>query len=241
MSIGHRKEALRLEARIDRRCSDEKTIGFLAAEGFAGSEYDRFVEELVRYGISVLRGWMHSGFIFHLVAQRGFGLTPHERDLEELARDSDVREELATMTIARALPRFRLRALVEGGWTVDGGASLTTYFMGACLYDFPNEFRRHRAAREGFRRALQQQAELYEPAVGVLSPADQVVGELRVLEDLRNIPSIRMRTAVALTIDGYTQEEIRHVLEAPTVRAVEGLLHRWRAKAKLQEGGDRHE
>lgn len=107
--------------------------GHLEQDGFTGPRYDLFVEELVRYGISVLRGWMHSGYIFDLVAQRGFNLNPHELDLEDLATDSDLREELATMTVARALPRFRQQALVDKGWTSEGGASITTYFMGACV------------------------------------------------------------------------------------------------------------
>ncbi|CAL9591414.1 hypothetical protein SUDANB120_05253 [Streptomyces sp. enrichment culture] len=238
----HREHAHRLRASIDRRMKDDRIVRILAADGFEGPRYDRFIEELVRYGISVLRGWMYSGFIFQLIARRGFGLNPHELDLEELARDSDLREELATMTVACALPRFRRRALVEGGWSAAGGASITTYFMGACAYVFPNEFRKHRAARERHLRALRRQEELYEPAVGILSVAEEVVGNLSVLDELGGIDNVRARAAVALTVDGYTQEEIRQLLDAPTVRAVEGLLHRWRAKAKRNgsEGGVRH-
>ena len=85
----------------------------LARDNFHGPRYDLFVDELVRYAISVLRGWMRSGFIFQLVADRGFGLHPHELDLKELACDSDLRDQLATMTVARALPRFRQHALVD--------------------------------------------------------------------------------------------------------------------------------
>ncbi|EFL37258.1 hypothetical protein [Streptomyces griseoflavus] len=106
------KEARRQQASIDRRLANGRLVTMLEQDGFQGPLYDRFVEELVRYGISVLRGWMHSGYIFELVAQRGFGLSPHELDLEDLATDSDLREGLATMTIARALPRFRQQALV---------------------------------------------------------------------------------------------------------------------------------
>ncbi|WP_407838048.1 hypothetical protein ACE1OC_19355 [Streptomyces sp. DSM 116496] len=221
--------------------ADRQIVEVLAAEGFEGPQYVRFVEELVRYGISVLRGWMHSGFIFQLVADRGFSLSPQERDLDELARDSDVREELANMTVATALPRFRQRALVEGSWTFEGGASIATYFMGACVYDFPNEFRRHRAARERHRRALERQQDLYEPIAGGLSIADQVLGNLGVLDALNSINNPTARAAVALTIDGYTQDEIRQMLDASSVRAIEGLLHRWRTKAKRERGGGGHE
>ncbi|PWI05116.1 hypothetical protein DIZ27_41300 [Streptomyces sp. NWU339] len=241
LSGRHSREARQLQQSIDRRMSDQRILEVLARDGFEGSRYDRFVEELVRYGISVLRGWMHSGFIFHLVADRGFGLNPHELDLEELASNSDLREELATMTVARALPRFRQRALIEGGWTYEGGASITTYFMGACAYDFPNEFRRYRAGEERQSRALHRQQELYEDPISPLSVAAEVHGNLEVLERLRVIKDPRTRATVALTVDGYSQEEIRQILDAKSVRAVEGMLYRWRSKEKRErEEGDQH-
>ncbi|WP_329600173.1 hypothetical protein OIE43_44340 [Streptomyces pseudovenezuelae] len=159
----YEEEARELQANVDRRLRDRQLLLVLAHHGFRGPKYDHFVQELVRYGVSVLRAWMHSGCIFGFVADRGFGLSPHELELEELASDSDLREDLAMMTVARALPPFRQRALVEGRWTYEGGASITTYFMGACLYVFPNEFRRHRASRERQRRLLLRQQETALP------------------------------------------------------------------------------
>lgn len=225
------KTARRLQENIDRRLADGRLVALLEQDGFTGPRYDLFVEELVRYGISVLRGWMHSGYIFDLVAQRGFNLNPHELDLGDLATDSDLREELATMTIARALPRFRQQALVDKGWTPEGGASITTYFMGACAYDFPNEFRRH--------RALRREKELYSPPVSTLSVAQEVLGNLSVLDELGEITDPRVQAIVALTLDGYSQDEIRELVDATTVRAVEGSLYRWRTKAKQKRKGDR--
>lgn len=233
------KTARRLQENIDRRLADGRLVALLEQDGFTGPRYDLFVEELVRYGISVLRGWMHSGYIFDLVAQRGFNLNPHELDLEDLATDSDLREELATMTIARALPRFRQQALVDKGWTPEGGASITTYFMGACAYDFPNEFRRHRASEARQHRALRREKELYSPPVSTLSVAQEVLGNLSVLDELGEITDPRVQAIVALTLDGYSQDEIRELVDATTVRAVEGSLYRWRTKAKQKRKGDR--
>ncbi|MCX4920239.1 hypothetical protein [Streptomyces sp. NBC_00687] len=241
MNGRHMHRAGRLQESLDRRASDQQILEILARDGFQGLRYDLFVNELVRYGISVLRGWMHSGFIFRLVADRGFGLNPHELDLEELASDSDLREELATMTVARALPRFRQRALIEGGWTREGGATITTYFMGACVYDFPNEYRRHRAGEERLRRAVQRQKLLYEAPVSPLNLAEEVLGNLETMEHLDGLKDPRTRAVVALTIDGYAQEEIRQLLDEASVRAIEGRLYRWRtSQKKYREGGDQH-
>ena len=43
--------------------------------------------------------------------------------------------------VADALVYFREHALVQGGWSPTGGASLTTFFVGACVQVFPNVFR----------------------------------------------------------------------------------------------------
>jgi DNA-directed RNA polymerase specialized sigma24 family protein len=223
---------------LDRRRHDQKLVRLLAQDGFKGPRYDRFEEKLARYGISVLRAWMHSGFIFRLVAERGLGLRPHERELEELGSNSDLREELATMTVACALVRFRQRALVEEGWMFEGGASITTYFMGACVYEFPNEFRRYRASEQRHRRALQRQQEMYESPVSPLSTADEVLGPQRVRDTLKEISDPRTRAALALALDGYTHEEIQELLDATSIRAIEGLLYRWRMKAKRDEEGE---
>jgi hypothetical protein len=86
-------EMQRRHANLERRLADQKLRDALAAEEFTGPRYRRFEGELAAYGISVLRGWMHSGHIFKLTAGRGFQLSPTEYELEELVRDSDVREE----------------------------------------------------------------------------------------------------------------------------------------------------
>jgi hypothetical protein len=109
------EEARRQQESLQRRLADQKLLQVLAADGFAGPRYNRFVSELAAYGISVLRGWMHSGYVFKLAAARGRDLHPTEWELERLVRDSDVREELANMTVALALPRFRENALIAAG------------------------------------------------------------------------------------------------------------------------------
>ncbi len=65
------------------------------------------------------------------------------------------------------------------------------------------------------------------------------LGNMRVRDDLERADA-RTRPIVALTIDGYTQEEIVELLDETSVRAVEGALYRWRAREKRHlQGGDR--
>lgn len=216
------------DGRRDRLVADRELVAVLAACDFGGPRYDRFVNELARYGMAVLCGWMHSGYVFALSAGRGLPVSPSQDELDQLHRDPEVRQEIATMVVAVALRRFRERALVGGGWQADGGASLTTYFMGACLAVFPNEFRRYRAQRQRWRRqnaadpAIAAAARNAEPSM-----ADVVAGTFQVKANLAGVDA-RTRAIVTLRMYGYHQQEIAEMLGERSARAVEGVLYRWR-------------
>ena len=231
--------ASQIEEALQRRMADQQLRDAMAARDFSGPLYRRFQEELARYGTSVLRGWMYSGYVFKLIAARGFAVHPTAAELEELHRDSEVRDDLANMTVALALPRFRERALVGGGWRFEGGAGLPTYFMGSCLYVFPNEFRKRRVQLEKFRRQDGRDPALTTPGTDPVSdPAVIATGNKRVLDHLNDIDRERTQSIVALRIDGYSQEEIVELLAERSVRAVEGVLYRWRTQYKaFIEGG----
>jgi hypothetical protein len=225
-------DARMLEESLRRRAADQQLRDELARHDFSGRRYRRFEEELARYGTAVLRAWMHSGYIFRLVASRGFPLYPSAAELDVLCHDHEARDDLANMTVAVALPRFRKHALIGGGWTYEGGASLPTYFMGACLYVFPNEFRRCRAQDEKRKRQDRLDPAMTVPESDpVHDPAVQAVGNIHVLERIA-AAGRRARPIVALTIDGYSQEEIAELTGTQSARAVEGVLYRWRAREK---------
>lgn len=222
----------------ERRRQDQQIIEVLRQDDFQGPRYDRFVNELARYAIAALCAWMHSGVIFQLVATRGFGGLPHNAsDREKLASNHELRQELAHMTVAQALRRFRERALVEGDWDYRGGASVKTYFMGTCLFEFPNVYRNSRASEE--RRRQGQRRTMDEP-FQPHDTTDEAIGNLWVLEVLKGIDDPRSREAAAMRFDGYSLEEIREMLDAPSVRAIEGLLYRLRKKIQRDEGGEQH-
>jgi hypothetical protein len=190
-------ETRRLQENLERRAADQELRDELASCNFGGQRYQKFEDELARYGMSVLRGWMYSAYVFQLAAGRGFALHPSDHELEELHRDSDVREELATMTVAVALPRFREYALVRGGWRYEGGANLATYFMGCCLFVFPNEFRKRRVQTTRWQRQDRGDPAVTAPqADHIVDPAVLAVGNMRVCDDLGRADS-RTRAIVA--------------------------------------------
>lgn len=234
---GQAAERLQSRDNLDRRLADRKLVETLSADGFTGRRYEQFQANLIAYGIPVLQGWMYSGHIFKLTAGRGYPLTPTPDELEELSNDPQVRDELANMTVALALPRFRQEALIRGGWRVDGGASLTSYFMGSCLSVFPNEFRSHRGARSRWRRAHRLEATHLDPAAGCEPGPDVVVpGTLEICGNLADLDQLTA-AVVALRLDGYSHGEIAELLDLPSARVAEGILYRWRNKQKRKMAG----
>ena len=56
-------------------------------------------------------------------------------------------------TTAKALVFFRDQVLLGKRWNVNAGATVTTYFVGACLLAFPNVFRRWQGEQRRLSRA----------------------------------------------------------------------------------------
>jgi DNA-directed RNA polymerase specialized sigma24 family protein len=177
----------------------------------------------------VLQAWIYSGSVFAFLASRKMSVAPSEGELRELREDADARLALAGSTVAVALPKFKARALETGQWTVDGGASLTTYFMGATLYAFVNEFRRWRIER---RKHLRQTPSAVThddpPGTHCLDPGTLVAATDAARRAYAEFGSDRIRDMVFLRTLGYTQEEIAETLSASSARAVEGVFHRLR-------------
>ena len=226
----------RLQQSLERRLGDERLIARLRVLEFSGALYEAFEAELVRYATAVLCAWMHTGLIFARTGAKGYGLAPGEAELSELHEDAGLRAELANTTIAVTLRKFRDQALAGGGWQVGGGASIATYFMGATLFEFPNEYRRHRAYRQRYTRAAFATGRaLNGEADGHGDPERIVLARRRVIEILGPLTDERTKAVVALTVDGMTQDEIVLVLEdLESARAVEGVMYRWRTKQRAK-------
>jgi len=70
----------------------------------------------------------------------------------------------------------------------------------------------------------------------VSDPAVIATGNIRVRDHLRGIDP-RSQAIVALTLDQYSQEEIVELLGEHSIRAVEGVLYRWRVQQKGRTKG----
>lgn len=233
LSRQQRDQPRRAAESLARREMDREKLNSLALTGFAGPDYEIFAGELAAYGYPIILAWLRRGTIWKHCADRGRWLSPTDADRETLATVFEVRLELALETVAEALKFFTDRVLRAGYWSHEGGATLTTFFVGACLLAFPNVFRRWQGAERRWHGALAA-GTLNCPEGRTLAdlpgmdPADIVVGRAAAMSELDSMPA-GTRAAAALVMDGMSFAEAGDFL-GTTDRAIEGRLYRYRQR-----------
>lgn len=119
--------------RARRLQNDARLIEVLREDGFEGPRYDKVVERLTAYAWPTMVKWCGTGEIFRRTAGVG---RPLPRHLVASDWSADDRFEVSTDSVINGLAVFREYGLIAGRWQVSGGASLTTYYMGAVIRAF---------------------------------------------------------------------------------------------------------
>ncbi len=212
------------ERAVDRLAGDVALHERLQGSGFEGSEYDYFANEVAKYGFAVIRSWVRSGEIAHKCAERqvnGGHALPGSA-----AADQDAVESVADDTVAHAIVKFREKVLLPGRWDPTRGASLKTFFIGQCLFQYPNA--RERWMREQHRDLLVAEFEVLadlpsEPGV------DRDVLRALEVEELLGRLEVPTRKALVMSTAGHSHKEIAQALGL-TPKAVERTLARARTR-----------
>ncbi|MGW6732280.1 RNA polymerase sigma factor [Streptomyces sp. NPDC055013] len=201
-----------------------------------GGRNERFVTQLTQYALAIFKGWTASGEVFDKAARAARPIPTHKIDKSWGRAD---RLDVAAEAIAGGLKIFRTYALERKRWHPRGGASLTTYFVGACVLAFPAAYLNWFHQREHWRRVViavghdeDPQTLLDQiPAQQDSDPALQAA----LWDEIERLPihDPRTRRCLYLCALGFTQAEAgERVGLSP--RAVEGRLRRLRHK--LQNG-----
>ncbi|MHA6781069.1 hypothetical protein ACVGOW_08735 [Pseudonocardia saturnea] len=205
----------------------------VAEAGFSGPQLDLFVTALVHHCRPILNSWLYSGRIFKECAGEGRPLEVTHLDREDLRTRRDDRAELTDETIAHALAAFLADARRGEGWSPDGGRSITSYFVTACVLRFPGVFRRWSGERR--RQPVHRHYGLdprdsgldqHAPAHLAPDPADDVIGRHTTTREMQNMEP-RMRAIVQGLVNGESHALIGARL-GMTARAVEAMVYRYR-------------
>jgi hypothetical protein len=209
--------------RLDRMLGDQELLLRLQLSSYAPREWLPVAAEFARYGLGVLEPWIGTGRIFGKVFGRTrFRLPPPPDGV----LDRDAANELAVDTVMVSLTSFLEGVLKKGGWDPAGGASLKTFFIGKCLWEFPNVYRRWwRKAAHRSRILLVGDGQSVEGAAGATDAADaKVLREAAASDALTLVSTDSARRAFVLQEMGYTHDEIACDLGLADAKAVENLL-----------------
>jgi DNA-binding CsgD family transcriptional regulator len=217
--------------RLARIAADQELLLKLSVEGFYGEAWREVADALVAYGHTVMRAWISSGVVFRKC--RDLGLGGDTLRMPAGGIPPQEAEELALDTVGEAIVYFRGRVLSGGIWDPARGASMTTFFVGACLLRFPNEFRRwwrwwnQRQAQHPVETALADEA---FPA-----PDDEVL-EREALRQLLAGFDRRTAEVAYLRMQGFSTTEIAELV-GTSYKSVEMVLYRLRGKLKQERAG----
>jgi DNA-directed RNA polymerase specialized sigma24 family protein len=232
---GDPRERARVE-NAARRLADRALVDELKAARFTGPTFDVTVNELAAYGIATLMAWMRTGEIVRQCLARGRPLADAGRYTAQWSRDD--RLEIAVETAARAVRYFVDEVLKPGRWNHRRGATLRTYFVGACLLQFPNiyELWVNEQKRWGVVELAEPGTEeTREPGRGGEAwsdpTADEVIRRQQVDEIFAGITDPRTRKVAQMVMLGYEYADAGAEVGL-SADAVGGRFHRLRRRPR---------
>ncbi|MDQ3151998.1 MAG: hypothetical protein M3R63_09850 [Actinomycetota bacterium] len=184
----------------------------------------------------MMNAWIYTGEIYRQASRRGYpiGNAPY------FCAADDCRS-MANETVAYALVDFRQKGLREGGWRPTRGASIKTYFITTCVFQFLRSFRRWQRDQNSWSRVVfydPTDAELLNRPSGI-SVEDVTLDRLEVGEACKNVDD-QKKSILVLQAMGYSQAEIAEILGSGlSARAIEGALYRIRKSVARAWGEDK--
>jgi len=218
------------------RLMDLMLLKELTAANFAGPVFDVAVNEWAAYGIAVMMAWMRTGEIARKCGAKGRPLPPGCFSAGKWSRDD--RLEMALETTARALDFFVETVLKPGRWDPARGATMKTFFVGACLLQFSNEFNRSAGeqqrwvAANGTEPCLEDLADVAEQDACWSDPTSETaVRHLMTQEILNGIRDPKTRHAARMVMLGRNFADAGRAVGL-SAAAVEGRLYRLRRRSQ---------
>jgi DNA-directed RNA polymerase specialized sigma24 family protein len=215
-----------------RLAIDRRIMQIVAAEGEDGPGHRRLAGRLLEYGYPVLLRWITTGEIFTRCQPWRPVVRRHDEYYSWLPEDW---HQLAVETLEEGLKLFFDQAVRQERWDARRGASLQTYYVGACLLSFKkvyNRWWRERILLEGmfrFDRADDAHPLTEVADSRVMDPCDYVVLHDEVTRRLADMTDPQLRGVMGRVAIGYPQREAAEEVGL-TPKAVERRLARFRRR-----------
>lgn len=229
----HGGEAEGAEEAVRHLHYDALLCCYLREQGFQGPHWDRYVHQLLGYGLAAITALIRSGIIFAESASigRSVGDSPANLCRQDI-------EDMVAEVVLKGFELFLVRGLIKGEWSPAGGRTLNQYFRNACVREFPNVFRK-------WKRASTQWNDVYLlNDLSVIDPSSVVIATPSTVEDrlaeLADLLSDEELAIFAMCCDGYRYDEIGKRLNR-SAKWVEKRVAQARKKIRDFRAGGREE
>lgn len=215
--------------RLDELAADRAVLDYLMFRGYRGREWDEFCDVLLRYGITVIRAWARTGAIFDRCAVRQRPCCARQP-----ITDHDEAESVAAEAVTAAWRYFEPNVIHARRWDPDKGASIKTFFIGACILFFArvyDRWYRHERQPDHVLPPLDAQPVADDAALpGRLYHQHQALEDILVTAEPKTAEIFRY-----LALEGLTYAEIAELCDT-TVDAIKQRVARFRRQhPELQE------
>lgn len=197
-----------------RRRADVTLCAYFREQKYQGPDWDYFVHQLLSYGLTRTR---------LMLASRAFVRDRPGRRYSMEGCSLDDLEELASDVVLAGFTLFVRKGLVGGEWSPTGGASLATYFDGACRLVFKDQY------EKWARRRLDSKVELHDQMDSLLLPSGRDEDGSGLLDRLTLVLDEDEVLIFLLTSEGYSQSEIGKRFGI-SEKAIGGRVYRARQK-----------
>lgn len=201
----------------------------MAAEDWRGPRSEAFASDLWIFGWDVIRGLVGSGRIGSIPATLPALVLPPEAWFV-LGDSTEEREQVVLDTLIKTIPTF-IRSLEAGRYEPKRGASLETFFVGACGIQFRD------VAKSWHTRQHRRQYELgafdWDGVFGGMPSADverRIDMRRLVAAILKDVSPQQRIVLVHCLLEGRSHGEVAEMMGV-TSRSVEGHLYRARSAA----------
>ena len=207
---------------------DAETVLQLQLSAWSDEAWTPVAEALAEYGFGVFVGWLVTGKVFGQLNKVGQPVTACPPSW----LDDDAVQGLAGETVALAINKFK-KVLKAGTWNPARGASLTTFFVGQCKFQFCNVYRTWFAQEE---RRRQVPVVFDTELVMSNDPGIQAVGMGDAAGVLEKMPPLTAKVYELKYLGGYSYAEIALMVdEVANAKAAENLVTKERARWVTRE------
>lgn len=224
---------------------DVRLLLALQAEGFDGTLWTELSNRLARYGLEVMKAWIHSGEIYKRAKLKQRAV---ERARPPLSTDEAI--AVAMDTVAEGVELFKKKGLEQHDWNPAGGARLSTYFIGSCVLCFPNVHRGQLTQRSRTDQdVFVSDFDLDFGASATRSAEDEVVGLLGIVDTLRGgrrgrrsgYPDDVVNLVVLYHMEDYKSAEIAELISSDTAKYTPSTVRKILAEYRKQAAKERRE